>query len=219
MLRRFLLTIAVAIMPLAACAEQGDDRAGAKYIEGQHYQPLKQPVRTVNPAKIEVTEVFWYGCGHCFTFEPILNAWAKQQPADVAVVHAPAIWNDRMKLHAQAFYTAKAMGIMAQVHQPIFDALNLKQMPLATQADIRRLFTANGADGDQFDKTFNSFGVNSQVRQAAARTRNYEIRGTPEIIVNGKYRVSTGMAGGQKEMLEVAEFLIDKERRAKRAQD
>ncbi len=215
MLRRVLLVAVALALPLSACAEKAD--TAAKYVEGEHYIALKQPVRTSDPTKIEVAEVFWYGCGHCFTFEPMLNSWAKTLPSDVNVVHSPGIWNDRMKLHAQAFYTAKVMKVMDRVHQPIFDALNLKQMPLATEADIKRLFEANGVDGAKFDKVFNSFGVNSQVRQAESRMRSYGIRGTPEIIVNGKYRISTGTAGGQPEMLKVAEYLISKERAARAA--
>lgn len=214
MIRRRLWVLLAALLPLAACAENNSSDTAARYVEGEHYQRITQPVRTTDPSRIEVAEVFWYGCGHCFTFEPIYSAWKKSLPADVNAVYSPGIWNDRMALHARAFYTAKAMDALNRVHMPIFNALNLQNNPLATEAAVRRLFTDNGIDGEAFDKTFKSFGVNSQVRQAAARTRSYGIRGTPEVIVNGKYRVSTGMAGGQKEMLEVAAYLIEKERRA-----
>jgi thiol:disulfide interchange protein DsbA len=183
---------------------------------GERFIRIAQPVRTANPNKIEVTEVFWYGCSHCYDFDPMLEAWVKQLPADVEFKRSPAMWNELMVVHAKAFYAAEALGVLEQVHGPLFTAINVDRNPLRDSAAIEKLFVAHSeVDAEKFRKTFDSFGVNSQVKQADARARAYGIAGTPEIIVNGKYRVTGRSAGGKAEMLKVAEELIAKERAAK----
>ncbi|MDF1692526.1 MAG: thiol:disulfide interchange protein DsbA/DsbL [Zhongshania sp.] len=183
---------------------------------GEHYLRIAQPVHTANPDKIEVTEVFWYGCSHCFDFDPMLEAWKKQLPADVEFRRSPAMWNELMVVHAKAFYTAEALGVIDEMHTPLFNAINVDRNPLRDSAAIEKLFVAHtSVDAEKFRKTFDSFGVNSQVKQADARARAYGIAGTPELIVNGKYRITGRSAGGKAEMLKVAEELIAKERAAK----
>ncbi len=188
----------------------------ASAVNGEGFIRIAQPVRTSDPDKIEVVEVFWYGCSHCFDFEPMVHAWSKQLPDDVVFVPSPAMWNDLMILHAQAFYTAKALKVLDKVHQPLFDEINLKKNPLRDRDAIEKVFLAHSdVDAETFRKTFDSFGVKSQVRQADARARGYGIAGTPELIVNGKYRVTGRAAGSKANMLKVAEQLIEQERAAR----
>lgn len=200
------------LVSLVACADAG---TAGKYQAGVHYQVLDNPVRTANPDKIEVTEVFWYGCGHCYHFEPLIKTWKQSLADDVNFVKSPAMWNKPMELHARAFYAAQALGAEEQLNEPLFEALNVQRKRLATEAEIAELFTANGVDAEKFAKAFNSFGVTGQVRQADARARSYRITGTPELVVEGKYRISSKDAGGQPQMLEVANFLIEKVRAEK----
>lgn len=224
------LLATLAIVMIAACSKSADAPAPAKTEtstqtaaapqpatarEGEGFIRIAQPVRTDAPGKIEVTEVFWYGCSHCFDFEPMLMAWANKLPEDVSFRHSPAMWNDLMVLHARAFYTAKAMGVLEKVHQPIFDAINLQKNRLDSAEAIETLFVDHaGVDPEAFKSTFGSFGVNAQVTQADARARAYGIAGTPELIINGKYRITARAAGGKAAMLDVADELIAKERAA-----
>lgn len=186
-----------------------------RYTAGTHYQVLDTPVRTSNPNKIEATEVFWYGCGHCYTFESTIVPWSKTLAEDVNFVKSPAIWHPSMALHARAFYTAKALGVLDTLHSVIFQEMNLKKNKLANESAISKLFVANGVDAEKFKNTFNSFGVNSAVQQAESRQRSYQITGTPEMVVNGKYRVTARMAGSQAGMTKVVDYLINLERAAK----
>ncbi len=185
---------------------------GEQYKAGTHYEVLETPVRTSDPKRIEVAEVFWYGCSHCFTFEPMVSTWASQLPEDVNFVPSPAIWHSSMALHARAYYTAKALKVLDPVHQAIFEAMNLKKNKLASKEAIGKIFVAQGVDLDKFNKTFDSFGVVSATKQADARQRSYGIKGTPEMVVNGKYRINAKMAGGQGGMLKVADYLVTMER-------
>lgn len=181
------------------------------YQAGKHYHEIATPVRTRNPEKIEVTEVFWYGCGHCFHFAPMIKEWEKKQPEYVDVRHSPAIWRDVMETHARIYYTAKALGKLDEIHMAIFDAMHKKGKRLASEGEIADLFAKYGVDKETFTKTFNSFGVKSQVQQADARQRSYGITGTPALVVDGRYRISgRDLSGGQAEMLKVADFLVNK---------
>lgn len=183
------------------------------FVAGTHYDVLETPVRTRDADKVEVVEVFWYGCSHCYNFEPFVKQWKKNKPDYVDFWSSPAIWNDTMKLHARAFYTAKALGVLDKLHDPLFTILVVERKRLSNQSQIEDLFADYGVDRTQFEKTFNSFSVNSQVSQADARARSYKVTGTPEVIVNGKYRVSGRSAGGQAKMMEVVDFLINLERK------
>ena len=120
-----------------------------------------------------------------------------------------------MELHAKAYYTAEALGVLDIMHPIIFQAMNVDRKPLASQAEIAALFTANGVSEADFTKAFNSFGVSSQVRQGVAVGKAAQITGTPALMVNGKYQVSGRKAGGQAGMLKVVDYLIEKERAAK----
>ncbi len=117
-----------------------------------------------------------------------------------------------MKVHAHAFFAAKALGVQDTLHEPLFTALVVDRKRLANQDEIEDLFADYGVDREAFKKVFKSFSVTSQVKQADARARSYKITGNPEVVVNGKYRVTARLAGGQAQMLEVVDYLINKER-------
>lgn len=185
----------------------------ALYVEGTHYDAIAEPVRTVDPNKIEVTEVFWYGCPHCYAFEPLLESWVAKLPADVVFVRSPGMWDDLMKIHAQIFYTATELGVFDKVHSVAFNEIHQKRNYLQTQDAIRAMFVGQGVAAADFDKAWASFQVNSAVRQADTRMRAYGVRGVPNLIVNGKYRITTsGAVPTQADMLKVVDFLVAKER-------
>lgn len=187
----------------------------ADFVEGTHYQALETPVRTADPARIEVVEVFWYGCSHCYHFEPLLAKWKPGLASDVDFVRSPAMWNKLMAVHAQAFYAAQTLGVLEKMNEPLFAALNVDRKKLETEDEIAELFAQHGVKDADFRKAFNSFGVQASVKQADARARSYKITGTPELIVNGKYRVTARLAGSPENMLKVVDFLIARERAAK----
>ena len=117
-----------------------------------------------------------------------------------------------MRLHAKALYVAKALGKADEINAAIFTAMHVKKSRLMTESSLADIFEAHGVDKKTFAKTFNSFGIRSQVNLADSRAKSYRIQGTPEMVVNGKYRVSTSMTGSQGNMLKVVDFLVEKER-------
>ncbi|MAL95050.1 MAG: disulfide bond formation protein DsbA [Haliea sp.] len=206
----FKRLIACTLLLLAPLANAQD----SEWEAGKDYDVISPAIRTADPDKIEVVEFFWYGCGHCYTFEPLVSRWKQDLGDDVVFKGSPAIWNQPMELHAKMYFTAEVLGVKDTLHGVLFQAMNVDGKRLGSEAAIRELFVANGVAAEDFDKAFNSFGVNSQVRQANARARAAKITGTPEMMVNGKYRISTRKAGSQENMLKIADFLIEQERAA-----
>lgn len=209
--RNPIATVSLTLVAYATAAFSALVVAEERWVEGQHYQTLTPPVAVGRGSDVVVTEFFWYGCGHCYTFEPMLTAWGKQLPEDAVVQPSPAVWNDPMRIHAKAYYIAEVLGVKETLHPVIFDAMHVQRKRLVSRLELRDLFEDNGVDPAQFDKAFDSFGVDSQVRQADARARSAKISGTPSLMVAGKYLIETRAAGSQTNMLEIARYLIDKE--------
>ena len=205
----FLSLVVMFASPLFAADE------AKVYKEGEHYDLITPAIRTADPGKIEVVEFFWYGCGHCYNFEPVIGQWKKSLPADVDFKGSPAVWAPQMELHSKMFYAAEVLGVSDTMHLILFQAMNVDRKRLTSEDEIAELFVANGVSKEDFSKAFNSFGVSSMVRQATARARAAKVSGTPEMMVAGKYRISTRKGFSQAEMLKVADFLIEKERAAK----
>ena len=210
-LRQIVATLALILTTVIGWAIAPVTVAEDRWVEGQHYQTLTPPVAVGRGNDVVVTEFFWYGCGHCYTFEPMLTAWGKQLPEGASVQPSPAVWNDPMRMHAKAYFIAEALGVKETLHTVIFDAMHVQRKRLVSRLELRDLFEDNGVSPAQFDKAFDSFGVDSQVRQADARARSAKISGTPSLMVAGKYLVETRAAGSQTNMLEIARFLVDKE--------
>jgi thiol:disulfide interchange protein DsbA len=208
MFKRVLLTLSLMVLaPLMACAQEEPN-----FEAGTHYDVISPAIRTANPDKIEVAEFFWYGCGHCYTFEPVIGQWKKTLADDVEFRGIPAMWGGAMELHAKAFYAAQALGVSETMHPVLFQAMNVDRLPLKSESDIAELFVANGVSAEDFNKAFNSFGVGSQVRQASAAARSAKITGTPSLMVNGKYMISSRKAGSHANMLKLVDYLVEKER-------
>ena len=214
MIKQVLLSLSLLIFgAVGAVAED----AAKTYVAGTDYDVISPPVRAVDPSKIEVAEFFWYGCSHCYNFEPMLEPWIKALPADVHFRGIPAIWQEKMELHAKAFYAAEALGVLDKMHPVLFAAMNVDRKPLGSQQEIAEIFVANGVSEADFNKAFTSFGVSSQVRQASATAKAAQLTGTPALMVNGKYLISGRKAVTKADMLKIADFLIAQERSAKAA--
>lgn len=210
MIKRVILTASLLLFGLGSVAQETE----TTYVAGTDYDLISPPVRTLSPDEIEVAEFFWYGCIHCYNFEVLLEPWKKTLPDGVSFRAIPAVWAEQMSLHARAFYTAEALGVLDTMHPIIFQAMNVDNKKLLSQAEIGALFTANGVSEEDFNKAFNSFGVNSQVNQAIATAKAAKLSGTPAMMVNGKYYINQQKAGSQADMLKVVDFLVEKERAA-----
>ncbi len=188
------------------------------FKDGQHFNRLVPTQPTVGGAdKIEVAEIFWYGCNHCFDFEPFINRWAAKKPANVRFVRIPAMWNDLVKLHAQLYYTEEVLAKNGKLENPegfhaaVFNEYHQRNNRMTSEASIRDLFARFGVSAEDFDKTWKSFEVAQKMRVAEDLGRRYGITGVPAIVVNGKYRTGGSEAGSYPRLLEVIDELVARE--------
>ncbi|MEM7465361.1 MAG: thiol:disulfide interchange protein DsbA/DsbL [Pseudomonadota bacterium] len=182
------------------------------YIEGKHYERVSPAVQTETEAGIEVVEVFWYGCPHCFEFEPHVNSWKEDLADDVTFRRIPAIFNEKWVPHARAFFTAEILGVLEVIHPALFKALHEKRQRIFNEEALRQFFLDNGVSGDDFDNTYHSFAVDTKTRKAMAATRDYGITGVPALVVNGRFWTSARLTGDFEGMLKAVDHLADKER-------
>lgn len=196
---------------LAAFGTHAQSQAQAAFKEGVHYERINQPERDDTPDKVEVLEAFNYACPHCNSFDPLLRRWVENAP-DYVVFDRLAVPFSRSpwEVLARAYYTAEALGVTEKVHVPLFNALHSENRRLDSEDKLAAFFAEQGIDEERFRKTFGSFGVERQFRQAQQDMGEYGIGGVPTLIVDGKYRVGTRGVRNHQEMLQVVDFLAAK---------
>ena len=199
----------VSLFGATASVHAEDIQAGKQYTE------LTSPVPVAKPGKIEVVELFWYGCPHCYQLEPTIQPWSQQLPEDVNFVRIPAMFGGLWNVHGQMFLTLEAMGVEDKVHDAVFAAIHREGKKLASAEEQAEFLASQDVDKDSYLSTFNSFAIKGQMEKAKKLAMAYQITGVPVLVVNGKYRFDLGSAGGPGGAIKVAEHLIAKERAAK----
>ncbi|MDK9702793.1 MAG: thiol:disulfide interchange protein DsbA/DsbL [Sulfuritalea sp.] len=178
--------------------------------EGRDYRLINPPL-PADKARIEVTEFFWYGCPHCFDFEPIVAPWARKLPADVVFRRAPALFpNNKWAPHARLYYTLEAMDLVDKLHRDVFNAIHLDRQRLDDEKILFEWVAKQGVDVKKFGEAWASAGVRNRVQQARDTTVASRITGVPSMVVQGKYLVLT--PGTYEDLLEIIEQLIDRAR-------
>jgi thiol:disulfide interchange protein DsbA len=181
------------------------------FQEGQHYLPITPAQPTSTKDKVEVVEMFWYGCPHCYRLEPFVKRWLKKMPKNAKFVRMPGVLNPSWEILARAYYTAEILGVVDKVHTPIFETIHEKRHRLDSEDAIMALFKQYGVSETDFKRTFRSFAVETKIRRARDMGRRYQANGVPAIIVNGKYRVNATTAGGNAKVFKVVNQLIKQE--------
>jgi thiol:disulfide interchange protein DsbA len=201
------------VLSLSAFACSAADHP--KFEEGKQYKKVSAVQAPADKNRVEVAEFFWYGCPHCYAFDPPLRAWEKTKPADVDFIRYPnSLGHPQGLLHSRAFYTEMALGVFDVMHPALFDAIHKNNDPLTSEAQIAALFQRKaGIDADKFSGTFNGFVVDAQVRKAEELSRSYGVFSVPTVVVGGKYMTGPAMAGGLDQTIDAINFLVDKVRK------
>jgi thiol:disulfide interchange protein DsbA len=199
---------AVTADPAAATSDVGAPATG-RFELGVHYMRLSptQPTSS-NSDQVEVCEVFWYGCPHCFDFDPALKRWLETKPDNVSFIRVPAVWNPLLQLHARAFYTAEALGKGAEIHDEFFREIHERRNMLASEEELAAFFGRFNVDAAAFKTAFDSFEVHAKLQRADELSRRYRIQSVPTIVVNGKYTTGGGEVGSWDELLALIDELV-----------
>jgi protein dithiol oxidoreductase (disulfide-forming) len=189
--------------PIAALPSSERLKEGTTYRRVVPAQPT-----SVAPGKVEVVEVFWYGCSHCFELDPAIESWRKKgKPGYVEFTRVPGMWNDTLRIHARLYYATEALGKLEELHTAIFREIHVNKNPLTTVEQMKGFFKQHGVNPEEFQKVFSSFGVESKLQRADFLNRRYGITQVPTVIVNGKYLTDELMAGSERGLFDVIDDL------------
>ena len=212
--REFSTHLMAGAVGVAALSAGGVAHAQSEFVEGTHYVKLSQPGAAPADGKIEVVEFFWYGCPHCYAFEPALDAWQKKLPADVAFRRIPVAFREEpFVAHQRLFFALDALGLVDTMHRKVFSAIHLDRMRLDKLPEILAFVTKNGVDGAKFSEAFNSFSVQTKIRQAKQLAEVYRIDGVPTLGIQARFYTSGSLAGSADRTLAVADYLIQRSRK------
>ena len=177
---------------------------------GAQFDAVAQPIATDNAAKIEVMEIFWYGCIHCYQMDAPLNAWVKKLPSDVYFKRVPGLPNPSWAPMAKAFYAMETLGVAEKLHTPLFDAINKSKTlnPTDEKAAIAWVTAQSGMDKLKVEQAFKSFTINTNLNRAAQIFRASGATGVPSLVIDGKYITSSTMAGSNEQALKTADYII-----------
>jgi thiol:disulfide interchange protein DsbA len=218
----------IQVSPVAAAVAANTPTAQAPmapgWVEGQHYRALPAPQPTSVPAgSIEVTEIFWYGCGHCYHLQAVIESWqGKGRPDYVRLNYLPVIWNAVTREDARVFYTLEALGKVEALQSAVFRETHVNGNPLtvvkgnqvdvaASEKKVRDFLVRNGVKAEDFDRTFRSFAVENRLRAGEIMLRRYMADHTPMIVVNGKWVTDVQMAGGPEPLFRLINALAARE--------
>ncbi len=211
-MKKFLLSLALVFSSVVF-----GNTAIAEPKAGQDFDAVTQAIPTSDATKIEVMEVFWYGCPHCYHMEKPLAAWLKTMPADVNFKRMPALPNPSWAPMAKAYFTMEILGVSEKLHHKLFDAIHKSKSlkPADEKGAINWIANQGGLDRKKVEDTFNSFTVNTNLTRAAQIFRSSGATGVPSLIVDGKYITSGTMAGGNANALKVTDYIIKNVRASK----
>lgn len=213
MIKKMFLLLSLLLPAFSFAAEKAP--TDWNYVEGIEYQPVIPPQQTgLEKGQVEVVELFWYGCPHCYRLEPDLKQWLKNKPKNVVFRRVPAQFNPGWVVHARLYYVAEILGIVDQVHDDAFTEIHQKNNMLETEDKMAAFFLRHGVSREKFLKIYNSPGLRSRLAHGRGMGQRYGAHSVPTLIINGKYRTNSTLAGGTHEQLfKVVNELVEKESR------
>jgi protein dithiol oxidoreductase (disulfide-forming) len=215
-MKKFLAAVAFLLSTsLLSQAAVADNENAPK--PGEQFDAVAQKIPTDNPTKIEVLEIFWYGCIHCYQMDPLLSAWAKKQAPDVVFKRMPGLPNASWAPMAKTFYALETLGLSEKLHTPLFDAIHKTKTlnPVDEKAAIAWVTAASGLDKLKVETAFKSFTINTNLNRAAQIFRASGATGVPSLVIDGKYITSSTMNGGNEQALQTADYIIANVRKDK----
>lgn len=202
------LTVALLSTILFAC--NSETSAQQAPLSDTSYSVISDPLTTTSGDKIEVMELFWFGCGHCFALEPKVKSWLKNKPANASFKKVPAVFSARWEFHARAYYTMEALGVLEQAEDAFFNRLHVARKPIDNLAALVSFLADFKITEEAVEAAYNSFAVDSQMRNAKLITAKSTARGVPALIVDGKYLTGARQAGGADQIFTVVNQLVEK---------
>lgn len=208
-----LIVSAVAVWTAALAGE-----LEAEFDEGYHYHRISPALPLqVDAGHVEVLELFWYGCPHCYDFEEYLTKWKREKADHVKFLPMPAVMNRNWVPQARAYFALKEMGEAERMHPLFFEAIHVQGRRLGDMKSISRFLGQHGIDTGSFEKTYRSSSVSKNIQHSRQLARDSGARSVPTVVVNGKYRSTASDAGSYSRLLQLIDHLVRQETNSARS--
>ena len=208
MTRAILRLVFSLVLAAGAPAFAQDGKVVAVLGLGKNYREIaQQPV--ANAARIEVIDFFFYGCPYCNELRPFLERWRASLPADVEFRRMPVIRHDSWEPLARTYFALEALGAVERLHEAVYAGYHDEELHMSKPDVMADWAQRHGLNHDEWLKAYHSEGVNRKVEAARKATKDYDIRGTPSVVVAGRYLTSSGLTDDVKLVTPVADLLIE----------
>ena len=207
-----LLMVCVAALLLFSNVAQAQAGKPVPYQEGLHYF-LIEGAPTKSDGTMQLEEAFSYLCTHCYTFEPYVASWKQRKPENVKFRRIPVVFGrSSWELYARGYVTAEMMNVPAEAHTALMDRIWKEKAIIRNLDELATFYSQFGLDKEKFISTSRSFAVDGMLRKDQSLVRTYGIRGTPSVVLNGKYRIAGSAAVGNYDvMFDIVDYLIELE--------
>ena len=182
----------------------------AEYKLGRDYRLVDSPLPVKRDGVVEVTESFWYGCAHCYSFEPAINNWKSKLSDDVKFSKMPITWGGIHQLHASLYYTIEALKLDPSTHSAVFVTIHKEGNFLQNPKAIQKFLSNFGVAPEVTSSYLNSFGVKQKVNKGIKYARQLKVASVPMVIVDGTYVIESKRSF--EEMLKVVDHVIELQR-------
>lgn len=205
----------------AAPAESSENvaaKAEMQFVEGRDYIELNPLLPTTAPeGQVEVTELFWYGCPHCYHLEPVIEKYLKEKPDYVTFTRVPGTLNPNWNYHAKLYYVGQMLDPEGKekLHTNIFNAMHQQRRRLMDDESAKQFFISLGFTEEKVDAAMNSMELNAELDRAMDYNKKSNAGSVPTLIVNGRYLTSPSMARGGVRMLRLVNHLTKLENEGK----
>ena len=179
----------------------------AEYELGKDYQLIDNPLPVRQDGMVEVSEIFWYGCNHCYSFESTINNWDANKPDYVKFSKMPVTWSQIHQLHASLYHTIEALKLGKGAHTAVFTTIHKENNFLGSQKSVVKFLSKLGVDEEKSKQYLNSFAVKQKVSRGVQVSRQLRITSVPMIIVDGKYMIVS--KSSRQEMLDVLDYVVE----------
>jgi len=207
-IKRFIITIGL-LFPMLTLAAPSEP----SFVEGKEYQVIKTaPVDDRKPGEVKVVEFFSYGCPGCYHFESVLDIWLASKPKNVVFERIPVIFHQGWDVYAKAYYVANSMGLLAKIHQPLFNAIHQQNQTLADEQSMADFFAQHGVNRQDFINRYEFMPlIGAQLEKSEKLVQAYGIYEIPTLVIDGKYRTNIAMVNGdQQRFFALLNYLIQR---------
>lgn len=210
--RKYFFSALIFSLALTISAQIHAESKTSVYVEGLHYDRIKPSQATSAPeGKVEVAELFWYGCPHCYRFEPYVKGWLKHKDENIVFVRIPAVLNPNWETHARFYYAAETLGVVDKLHEPLLIAIHEGKQRLYKEADLIDFAESRGIDREEFTKAYRSFSVDVRIQKARKFVEASGATGVPAVVIDGKFLVSGSHVVSYEGMVHLMHYLSKEE--------